>query len=108
MLEGNVVDQLHDDNGFTDTGTPEESDFTPFGVRREEVNDFDPGLEDFGFGALLFEGRRIAVNRPVLFGLKLTGIINGFSDDIENPSEDFFADGDFDRTAGCFDFLTPY
>jgi hypothetical protein len=33
VLFGNVVNQLHDQNGLADTGTTEKSDFTSLGVR---------------------------------------------------------------------------
>lgn len=41
MLGGNVVDKLHDDNRFSDARAAEQTDFSAFGIRADQVNDFD-------------------------------------------------------------------
>ena len=35
---GDVVDELHDENCFANAGTTEKANFTPFLIRREQVN----------------------------------------------------------------------
>ena len=67
VLHGDVVDQLHDDDGLADAGAAEEPDLAALQVRLEQVDDLDAGLEHLQFGGLLFERRRRAVNRPALF-----------------------------------------
>ena len=54
MVQGDVIDELHDDDGLTDSGTAEESDLTALAVGLEKIDDFDAGFEDFGFGVLIF------------------------------------------------------
>lgn len=38
VVGGDVVDELHDDDGLPDTGTAEQSDLTTLGVGGEQVN----------------------------------------------------------------------
>ena len=45
MLERDVVDELHDDDRLTDSGTAEKSNLAPAQVRLKQVNDFDTGLK---------------------------------------------------------------
>ena len=45
MLGGDIADQFHDDNRLADTGAAEETDFAAFGIRFQQVDDFDTGLE---------------------------------------------------------------
>ncbi len=66
VLLGDVVDQLHDDDGLADAGTTEGADLAALGERADQVDDLDAGLEDLGRGVLLDQGRRRAVNRVAL------------------------------------------
>ena len=66
MLHGDVVDELHDDDGLADAGAAEEPDLAALQVRLEQVDDLDARLEHLQFGRLLLERRRRAVNRPPL------------------------------------------
>ena len=44
-FSGDVVDQLHDDDGLADAGAAEQSDLAALQVRLEQVDDLDAGLE---------------------------------------------------------------
>ena len=44
---GDVVDQLHDDDGLADAGAAEETDLSALHERRDQVDDLDARLEDF-------------------------------------------------------------
>ncbi|CAI8342463.1 MAG: Uncharacterised protein [Hyphomonas sp. TMED17] len=44
-----IVDQLLNQNCFTNTRAAEETNFSAFCVRAEQVDDFNAGHEDFGF-----------------------------------------------------------
>lgn len=59
---GDVVDELLNEHSLADTGTAEEADLTTTGVRGEEVDDLDTGLENLGSGGLFGEGRSLGVN----------------------------------------------
>jgi hypothetical protein len=37
MIDGDVVDQLHHDHGFTDTSTPEQTNLTAAPIRSQQV-----------------------------------------------------------------------
>ena len=59
---GDVVDEFHDQHCLAHTSTAEEADFTTFGIRREQINNLDPGDENFSFGRLVDIFRRRTVN----------------------------------------------
>ena len=59
---GDVVDQLHDQNGLADAGAAEQADLAALGVRRQQVDDLDAGDEDLRFRRLIREGRRRLVD----------------------------------------------
>ena len=66
VLFGDVVDQLHDQNGLADARAAEQAGLAALGVRLEQVDDLDAGLEHLDVGRLLVEPRRLAMNRPAL------------------------------------------
>src|SRR5437867_2372704 len=66
VLFGHVVDELLNQNGLADSGTPEETRLTSLGVRFQEIDDFDAGLENLDFRRLLFKWRRLAMDGPPL------------------------------------------
>ena len=68
-LLGDPADHLLDDDGLADTGTAEHPDLAASHVRREQVDDLDPGLEHLGAGLELVERRRRPVDRPALLDL---------------------------------------
>ena len=69
MLQGDVVDQLHDDDGLADTGAAEQTDLSALQVRLEQVDDLDARFEHLELGRLLLKRRCRTVNRPALLGL---------------------------------------
>ena len=58
VRHGEVVDELHDDDGLADARTAEEAGLAALDVGLEQVDDLDAGLEDLGLGLELFVGRR--------------------------------------------------
>ena len=46
MSLGDVVDQLHDQDGLADTGAAKETDLTSLGVGGQQVDDLDAGKEN--------------------------------------------------------------
>ena len=103
-----IVDQLHDQDGFTDSRTAEQSDLAALGNRGEKVDYLEAGLEDFGLGFLVHKGRRIAMDRvSFLCVRKEIRPVDRFPDDIENPSQAVLADRDGNRSAGVDGFHTP-
>ena len=66
VLLGHAVDHLLDDDGLAHAGPAEEADLSTLHVRLEEVDHLDPGLEHLGPRLELVEGRRAAVDLPVV------------------------------------------
>ena len=97
---GDVVDELHDDDGLADASTTEGADFTTLGEGADEVDDLDAGFEDLSGRILVNESRSGAVNGVALFGLGSLLVIAGVASDVEDTAEHFFTDGDGDRAAG--------
>ncbi len=100
---GDVVDQFHDDDGLADPGAAEQADLAALGVRRQQIDDLDPGDEDLGLGRLLDEFGRGPVDRHAAVGVDRTALIDRLADHIENPAERLGADRHHDREAGIDD-----
>ena len=99
MLHGDVVDQLLDQDRLADPRAAEQAGLAPLQVRLEQIDDLDPGLEHLQLRALLFEGRRFAMDRQHRLGVDGTHLVHRFPEYIDHPSESFLADGNHDRGA---------
>ena len=97
---GDVVDQLEDQHRLADAGAAEQPHLAALHVRRQEVDDLDPGLEDLGGRAEAVERRRLAVDRPALALLDRVALVDRLAEDVEDPPERPLADGHRDRAAG--------
>ena len=106
MLFGHVVDQLHNQNGLTDAGATEQACLAALGVRLEEVDDLDTGLEHLDIGGLLVEPRRLAVNRQAMLGVDRSFIVDRLAEDVQDPAERLAPDRHHDRTT-CVDRFHP-
>lgn len=95
-FNGDVPDEFLDENGFAETSTTEETDFSTFVKGDEEVNNFESGLEEFDFNVLLAEFGRCSVDGVGWSTGDLFASVNGLTEEVENASEALFADGDLD------------
>jgi hypothetical protein len=86
-------DQLLDQDGFTYTGTTEQTDLTTFGIWCQKVDNFDTCLQDLYNRALFLKGRRISVDYPVLFFLQAFSTIDGVTQNIEQTTQCFSPTG---------------
>ena len=66
VLLGEVVDQLLDEDGLAHAGAAEQADLAALGVRGEQVDDLDAGLEHLRRRRQVLDVRRVAVDRPAL------------------------------------------
>src|SRR6185436_15176894 len=73
VLHGDVVDQLHDEDGLANARAAEQPDLAALKVRLEQVDDFDPRLEHLELGGLVLEAWRRTMNGPAL--LCIDGLI---------------------------------
>lgn len=83
---GNVVDQLLNQDGFTDTGTTEKSNLTTSSVRGQQIDDLDTSLEHLGLGRLLDELWWVGVDRELLDTLDRSSLVNGLSNDVHDST----------------------
>ena len=100
MLVGDVADQLHDEHGLADTCAAEQTDLAALGIGREQVNDLDAGLEQFGRGGDVREGRGLAVDGQIFRGVDGAFAVDRLADDVEHAAERRLADGHFHARAG--------
>ena len=100
MLLGDVVDQLHDQDGLADAGAAEQPDLPALHEGLEEVDHFETGLEHLDLGALFFEAGSLAVDREGRPGFHLSHLVHGPSKDIEDAAQHLGAHRHRDRAAG--------
>jgi len=99
MEFGDVVDQLLDQDGLTDTSTTEQTNFTTLGDRRDQVDDFDAGFQDFDPARLVNQWRRCAVNWRSFFE-RAAFAVDRFAGHVEHAAQGGVADRDADWRAG--------
>jgi len=100
VLHGDVVDQLLDEDGLADSRAPEQPDLAAADERGDQVDDLDPGLEDFDLRREVAEVGRIAVDRPALDAVGLRRLlVDRLADHVPEPSERRLADRDRDRSS---------
>ena len=105
MALRDVVDELHDDDGLADAGAAEETDLTALHERRDEVDDLDARLEDFGLRLEVHEVRALAVDRPAQRVLRdRRAVVHRLAEHVEDAAERRRADRHRDRAAGVDDF----
>ena len=92
MVQGDVVDELHDDDGLADSGAAEEADLAALAVRLEKIDDLDAGFEDFGLGVLIFEARRRPVNGIGLCRLDGAHLVDWFAQHVDQSPQCLAAD----------------
>ena len=100
-----VVDELLNQHRLADTGTSEETDLATTGVRSEEVDDLDTGLQDLSGGRLVDERGRVGVDGEELVALDGTTLVNRLANDVHDAAEGGLADRDLDGGTGVDDLL---
>ncbi len=104
MSFGNVVNQFHNQNRFADPGAAEQTDFAAFGIGLQQIDHFNTGRQDLGFGRLFGKRGRWAMNRKIFFGIDLAAAVHRFAHHIDNPSQQCRTDRNFYRFMGIDDF----
>jgi peptide chain release factor 1 len=103
---GNVVNQLLNENGLTDTGTTEETNLTTTGVGGKEIDNLDTSLKNLSGGRLLSEGGGLSVDGKVLSSLNGSTLIDGLTNDVDNSTKGTTADGNGNGGTGVNNGLT--
>ncbi len=99
MILGDVVDELHDDDGLADAGAAEEADLAALQEGLDEIDDLDAGLEHFFVGRLLVEERRGPVDGHARLFADGAELIDRLADDVEHAAQRLFAYGHADGAA---------
>ena len=100
MGRGDAGDELGENDRLAETGTAEQAGLAAADERREQVDDLDARFEQLGLRREIAERGRVAVDRPVLFGIDRAAAIDRVARDVEHAAERRFADGHLHRLAG--------
>ena len=92
MSFGNIINQFLNKYGFTHTRAAKKPDFSPFGVRLNQVNHFDACKKYLSGGGKVFKLGWLAVNGISALFVQLFHAVNGVADNIEQTSFNLFAD----------------
>uniref|UniRef100_A0A6J6A0D5 Unannotated protein n=1 Tax=freshwater metagenome TaxID=449393 RepID=A0A6J6A0D5_9ZZZZ len=98
MLLGEVVDQLLNEDGLAHSGSAEEPNLAALGVRSEQVDHLDAGLEHLGRRSQVLNVRRGLVNRSAFLNLECGAAVDRLAEQVEDAAERLLADGNRDRT----------
>ncbi len=99
-VTGDAVDHLLDQHRLAHAGAAEQGDLAATHVRRQQVDNLQAGLEHLGAGFEVFEGRRLAVNRPVLEVFSVSRLVQAVAQRVEDVALDVLADRHRDRVTG--------
>src|SRR5262249_31837359 len=97
VVQGNVIDELHDDNRLADPRTSEESDLASLAVGLQQIDDLDACFKHFRLGLLIFELRSRSVNRVGLLRLNRAFLVDRFPEHVDETTERFTADRNGNR-----------
>ena len=100
MLIGNIPDQFHDQNGFSDAGAAEQADLTAACIGRQQVDNLDACFQHFSCRENLGEAGRFPVDGKPLGPLDRAFAVNGFADDVEHSAQGLFTDRNGNGSAG--------
>src|SRR5260370_40592982 len=92
MQLGDVIDQLHNDNGLAYAGTAERADFAALQEGADQINHFDAGGKNLRGRGLVLQRWRRAVDwvKPLRFNRP--ALVDGVAGDVEHTAHDSFTD----------------
>ena len=91
-----TYDELLNEHSLADTCTTKETDLATTGVRSEQVDDLDSGLQDLGGGGLFDERGGVSMDGGELDALDGTTLVNGVTSDVDDTAKSASTDGDLD------------
>ena len=103
VLFGDVVDELHDENGLANASAAKQTNLSTTAVRRQKVDDLDARLKHLDVDRLVDELWWGAVNRESLFGVHWTRFVDQLTDNVQDTAKNLLADGHLDGRAGVLD-----
>jgi len=102
---GDIVDELHDQNGLSDPGAAEEPDLAALRVRRQKIDDLDACHKDLRLGRLIGIGGRRLMDRAAGCRPNRTQFVHRLANDIDDAAKTFVANRHHDRRASIGDLL---
>ena len=108
VMERNIIDQLHNDDGLPDACPSEQPDLSSFRVGFEEINDLDPCLQHLGLGFLVLQGWGRSMDGISFFGIHRTKTINGIPQHVHHTPQCLLTDRNRDRSPAIRDLHTPH
>jgi peptide chain release factor 1 len=108
MRLGDVVDQLHDDDGLAHAGAAEQADLAALGVGREQIDHLDARHQHLRLGGLVRELGRRAVDREELLRLDRPALVHRLADDVDDAAQRLGAHRHGDRPARVGDRLAAH
>lgn len=106
MSLGDVVNQLHDQDSLSDTGTAEESDLATLGVGGQQIDDLNSSDQDLLLDAHLDELGGFSVDGGLVLRWDGATFIDGLANDVHDASQGFSSDWDSDGGSGVGDLLS--
>lgn len=73
-------------DGLSDTGTTEQTNLSSSGVRSQQVDDLDTGLQNLGDDRLVNERRSVGVDGGHLDSLDGASVVDGLTDDVHDST----------------------
>ena len=104
MLSRNVRDQLLNQNGFSNSGTAEQSNLSAFCIRGKQIDNLDSGLKHLNNRALILKARRITVNDPFRLIIKALASVNRLTEHIEKTTKRLLTDRNRNARSGRLNF----
>ena len=89
-------------------GAPEKADLASTGEGLDQVDDLDAGLQHLGFRALVHQAGSRTVDRISLLGFNRAQLVDGLSQDIEDPAQGFRSHRDADGSAQIEGLHAPH
>ena len=99
VLQRDVVDEFHDDDGLAHAGAAEQADLAALQERLDQVDNLHAGLEHLHLGGLLVECRRLAMDGIALGGVDRAQLVDRIADDVEHAAQGLAAHGHGDGAA---------
>ena len=100
MSLGDVVNHLHDEHCFSYAGTTEQTDFTTFRIRLEQVDYLYTSVKDFGGDCQVGEFRSRLVDGTAVGRFEFFKVVDRLSDNVKQTAFHLFASGNSDRRFG--------
>jgi hypothetical protein len=84
---GDSGNQFGQDDRLAETGTTEQARLATTDEGRQQVDDLDACLKEFGLGREFRNWWSITVNRPAFLGLNLPAVVDRFSKHVEDAAK---------------------